>query len=106
ELEPVLAALEAEGERSGDGQLTEFEVGTGLAFTVFRRCQVDVAVVEVGLGGRWDATNVVDPALTVITPVSLDHTAVLGDTLAQVAAEKAGILKPGVPLVVAPQHRD
>src|SRR5690606_191246 len=102
ELDAVTADAEPAVRR--DRELTEFEIGTALAFSHFRRAGVDVAVVEVGLGGRWDATNVVSPALTVITPIDLDHTQVLGDTLEKVAAEKAGILKPGVPLVLAPQQ--
>lgn len=109
EVEPALRGLEGTagpapaGGPPRDG-FTEFEVGTALAFCALRRSQVDVAVVEVGLGGRLDATNVVSPLLTVITAIDLDHTQVLGDTLAQVAGEKAGILKPGVPLVLAPQQ--
>jgi dihydrofolate synthase/folylpolyglutamate synthase len=78
---------------------TFFEVCTALAFDDFAAREVEWAVVEVGLGGRLDATNVIDPSLAVITSVSLDHTELLGDTLAQVAAEKAGIIKPEVPVV-------
>src|SRR5690606_9933589 len=102
ELDRVTAEVEPAVRR--DRELTEFEIGTALAFSHFRRAGVDVAVVEVGLGGGWDAPNVVSPALTVRTPIDLDHTQVLGDTLDKVAAEKAGILKPGVPLVLAPQQ--
>jgi len=83
--------------------ITTFEVMTALAFAWFAEQRVEWAVVEVGLGGRLDATNVVMPAVAVITPISYDHTAILGDTLAQIAAEKAGIVKPGVPVVTAPQ---
>ena len=83
--------------------ITTFEVMTGLAFTWFAGQGVEWAVLEVGLGGRLDATNVVMPAVSVITPISLDHTAILGDTLTQIAIEKAGIIKPGVPAVSAPQ---
>ena len=71
-----------------------------MAFDSFRRCEVDIAVIETGLGGRLDSTNIVTPFLSIITNVSLDHTQYLGDTLAQIAAEKAGIIKPGVPVVV------
>ncbi len=85
------------------GQPTEFEVGTALAFDHFAARQVEVAVVEVGLGGRLDATNVVQPDVAVITPIGLDHTEVLGDTIGQIAGEKAGIIKPGVPVVISPQ---
>ena len=82
---------------------TTFEIATALAFEYFRQEQVDIAVIEVGLGGRLDSTNLVQPLLTVITSISLDHTAVLGNTLEEIAGEKAGILKTGVPLVLAHQ---
>jgi dihydrofolate synthase/folylpolyglutamate synthase len=83
--------------------ITTFEVMTGLAFAWFAEQEVEWAVLEVGLGGRLDATNVVMPAVAVITSISLDHIGILGDTQAKIAAEKAGIVKPGVPLVSAPQ---
>ena len=83
--------------------ITTFEVITGLALAWFAEQGVEWAVVEVGLGGRLDATNVLAPAVTIITPISYDHTAILGDTLTQIATEKAGIIKPGVPAVSAPQ---
>jgi folylpolyglutamate synthase/dihydropteroate synthase len=85
------------------GKLTTFEITTALAFEAFRKQHVDVAVVEVGLGGRLDSTNIVNPVLSVITSLSMDHMNVLGDTLEKIAAEKAGIIKPGVPVVSAPQ---
>lgn len=83
--------------------LTTFELVTALGFLCFARQPVDCAVIEVGLGGRLDATNVVHPLVTVITSLSLDHTSLLGDSLPQIAGEKAGILKKGVPLVLSPQ---
>lgn len=84
--------------------LTWFEVVTAIAFLYFARVRVDVAVVEVGLGGRLDATNVLRaPLVSTITSLSYDHTALLGNTLAEIAFEKAGIIKPGVPVVSAPQ---
>ena len=83
----------------GGEQITYFEVTTALALLWFAAEEVDVAIMEVGMGGRLDATNVITPLVGVITNVSLDHQAYLGDTLAAVAAEKAGIIKPGVPLV-------
>jgi dihydrofolate synthase/folylpolyglutamate synthase len=83
--------------------ITTFEVMTGLALAWFAEQGVEWTVLEVGLGGRLDATNVVTPAVAVITPISYDHTAILGDTLTQIATEKAGIIKPGVPAVCAPQ---
>jgi dihydrofolate synthase/folylpolyglutamate synthase len=84
--------------------ITIFEVTTALAFRHFARQNVDIAVIEVGLGGRLDATNVITPLISVITSLSLDHTYLLGDTLAEIAGEKAGIIKPGVPVVTAPQR--
>jgi dihydrofolate synthase/folylpolyglutamate synthase len=90
-------------ENSGFGPVTLFEFMTGMAFQCFAKKGVDFQTIEVGLGGRLDATNVVQPDVCVITSISLDHTAILGDTLAQIAAEKAGIVKPGATVVVAPQ---
>lgn len=84
--------------------LSFFEITTGMAFKWFADCGVDWAVVEVGLGGRLDSTNIITPELSVITSIGLDHCALLGNTLAEIAAEKAGIIKPGVPVVVG--HRD
>lgn len=83
--------------------LTTFEITTALGFLHFAHKKVDAAVIEVGLGGRLDATNIVTPRVSVITSLSYDHTAVLGNTLAQIAAEKAGIIKPGIPVVSSPQ---
>ena len=88
------------------GPTTLFEYLTAMAFQCFAQDGVDASVIEVGLGGRLDATNVVTPAVGVITPVSLDHTAILGDTIGEIAADKAGIIKPGVPIVVAPQFAE
>ena len=75
--------------------LTFFEVITGMAYAAFTDAPVDVAVVEVGLGGSWDATSVATPQVSVVAPISLDHTHILGDSLEKVASEKAGIIKPG-----------
>ncbi len=97
EIKPLIASIP---------ELTTFEITTALAFDYFAHQQVDVAVIEVGLGGRLDATNVVAPLVTAITSISYDHTQVLGDTLAKIAYEKAGIIKPGVPVVVFPQADD
>jgi dihydrofolate synthase / folylpolyglutamate synthase len=83
---------------------TYFEMVTAMAFWVFREMRVETAVVEVGLGGRLDATNVVEPALTVITPIDFDHEAYLGHTIEAIAGEKAGILKRGVPAVFSRQR--
>jgi dihydrofolate synthase/folylpolyglutamate synthase len=94
ELEPHLNAVEG---------VTWFEVVTALAFMFFARSQIDVAVLEVGLGGRFDATNVVTPLVSVITSLSMDHMNLLGNTIEQIAFEKAGIIKRHVPVVSAPQ---
>lgn len=83
-------------------ELTFFEVVTVMALAHFAEQGVQVAVVETGLGGRLDATNVLQPRVSVLTRIALDHTEILGDTLAEVAGEKAGIIKPGVPVVSAP----
>ena len=83
---------------------TYFETVTGMAFHLFRREEVDYVVLETGLGGRLDATNVVFPVMTAITPVDFDHEQFLGKTLEAIAGEKAGILKPGVPVVLSPQR--
>ena len=90
-------------------QPTFFELATALGFLHFVRRRVDLAVVEVGLGGRFDSTNICQPLLAIVTSISLDHTKILGDTLARIAFEKAGILKPGRPVVsgvLAPDARD
>ncbi len=87
----------------GERRPTYFEILTHLAFTHFAEENVDCAVVEVGLGGRLDATNIVQPVVCAITSISFDHMAILGNTLAEIAGEKAGILKKGVTAVVAPQ---
>lgn len=84
-------------------RLTTFEITTALAFLYFRRQGADVVVAEVGLGGRLDATNLVTPLVAVIASISYDHMQILGNTLQQIATEKAGIIKPGRPVVVSPQ---
>jgi dihydrofolate synthase/folylpolyglutamate synthase len=86
--------------------VTTFEAITAIGFLYFARSEVDVAVVEVGLGGRLDATNVLTPEVSVITSLSLDHTYLLGDTLAEIAYEKAGIIKSGIPAISAPQRAE
>jgi dihydrofolate synthase / folylpolyglutamate synthase len=103
--EPTLAALLDECvTANGPDEITFFEITTCAAFLAFARTPADWTLLEVGLGGRLDATNVVDsPRLTIITPVSLDHQAFLGDTVAAIAGEKAGIIKRGVPVIVGPQ---
>jgi dihydrofolate synthase/folylpolyglutamate synthase len=90
-------------DETDQGPVSLFEYLTAMAFWCFARDQVDFQTIEVGLGGRLDATNVVSPSVCVITPISLDHTAILGDSLGQIAAEKAGIIKSSSTVVVAPQ---
>lgn len=94
EIKPVIESIP---------KLSTFEITTALAFLYFARKGVTAAVIEVGLGGRLDATNIVTPRVTVITSLSYDHTAVLGNTLAEIAGEKAGIIKEGIPVVASPQ---
>jgi dihydrofolate synthase / folylpolyglutamate synthase len=95
EVRPVIESIK---------ELTTFEITTALGFLYFARQHVDVAAVEVGLGGRLDATNITIPTVCVITSISYDHMQILGNTLAEIAGEKAGIIKPGIPVVVAPQQ--
>ncbi|TET48149.1 MAG: bifunctional folylpolyglutamate synthase/dihydrofolate synthase [Dehalococcoidia bacterium] len=99
-IKPEVATVNASG---GLGELTTYEILTALAFAYFRDKKVDYQVLEVGLGGRLDATNVVKPEVCVITSISYDHMEVLGETLAEIAQEKAGIIKPGSITVTAPQ---
>ncbi|MBO5729669.1 MAG: bifunctional folylpolyglutamate synthase/dihydrofolate synthase [Treponema sp.] len=87
----------------GQRPITWFELVTTFAFLCFRQAHVDWAVFETGLGGRLDATNVLEPQLSVITPIELEHTEFLGDTIEKITGEKAGIIKPGTPVVIAPQ---
>src|SRR5581483_912062 len=101
------AALEECEKANGGAPITVFEITTAAAMLLFSRHPADVLLLEVGLGGRLDATNVVEaPLATVITPISVDHTDFLGDTLEKIAAEKAGIIKRGVPVIDAAQPRD
>jgi dihydrofolate synthase/folylpolyglutamate synthase len=101
ELRPAVEGLEG---REDLNPPSFFELYTALAFLAFAEARVDIAVVETGLGGRLDATNVVTPLVTAITTIGRDHTEILGDTLALIAGEKAGILKAGVPVALAPQE--
>jgi len=101
-VKPVVEVMDREAQArpdAADDRPTYFEIITAMAFEHFARRAVDVAVLEVGLGGRLDSTNVAEPAVSVITSISLDHTAQLGDTVEAIAAEKAGILRSGVPVV-------
>ena len=100
-VRPVVEQLDADADASETslGRPTYFEVATAMALVHFARSEVDATVLEVGLGGRLDSTNVCEPLVSVITNISLDHTKQLGSTLASIAGEKAGIIKPGVPVV-------
>ena len=106
--EPALTAILDECVvANGPDEITFFEITTCAAFLAFARTQADFTLLEVGLGGRLDATNVVtNPVLTIITPVSFDHQQYLGDTLPEIAGEKAGIIKRGVPVIIGPQSPD
>jgi dihydrofolate synthase / folylpolyglutamate synthase len=99
ELASLLAEIRAAASASFLQELTFFEIGTALGFLYFVRRRVDFAIVEVGLGGRFDSTNVCDPRLSIITSISFDHTQLLGNTLGKIAFEKAGIIKPGRPTI-------
>nr|WP_246549016.1 folylpolyglutamate synthase/dihydrofolate synthase family protein [Ancylobacter oerskovii] len=102
---PLVDALDRAEKANGGEPITFFEITTAAAFLLFAEVEADVLLLEVGLGGRLDATNVVETALaSVITPVSIDHVDFLGDTVAAIAGEKAGILKPGVPAVIGRQN--
>lgn len=92
EVEPFVELVDQQSEAGGGPRMSKFEVLTAMAFAAFADAPVDVAVIETGLGGRWDATNVVDAPVAVITPIGLDHTDYLGDTIAEIAGEKAGII--------------
>jgi len=102
-MNDVARAVESVRQGFPDHPPTFFEIVTALGFLHFARQAVELAVVEVGLGGRLDATNVVMPLVSVITTVSIDHTIQLGNTIESIAREKAGIIKPGVPVVSGPQ---
>lgn len=101
--EEILPYVQLVDERQ-PARMSFFEVLTGMMFAAFADAPVDVAIIEVGMGGRWDATNVADGEVAVITPVAMDHMQFLGDTIEQIATEKAGIIKPGATAVMAQQH--
>jgi dihydrofolate synthase/folylpolyglutamate synthase len=107
ELAQIVADLrpyvEEVNERATYGQLTTFEFLTGMAFAYFGKRGVKFQVLEVGMGGKFDATSVITPLVAVITTIGLDHTDVLGNTIAEIAAEKCGIIKPGITVVISPQ---
>ena len=92
EIEPFVQMVDAQSEAGGGPPMSKFEVVTAMAFAAFADAPVDIAVVEVGMGGRWDATNVVEAPVAVITPIGIDHADYLGETVAEIATEKAGII--------------
>jgi len=103
EIKPFIESMKHD---SAFRQLTYFEALTALTFAYFKKKQVDFQVLEVGLGGRLDATNVARPLVCIITPISLDHTQILGNSLEEIAREKAGIIKPGCWMVISPQPEE
>jgi dihydrofolate synthase/folylpolyglutamate synthase len=102
-IQPVLARVDDELRRSGEPSLSFFEALTVLAFQVFASVGIQAAVIEVGMGGEWDSTNVIDGRVAVFAPISLDHTRQLGSTLEEIARTKSGIIKPGSTVVTAAQ---
>lgn len=105
-VERLKPEIEAVNQEAIYGKLTTFEITTALGFTHFAQKKVDFQVIEVGLGGRLDATNVVSPEVCVITSISLEHTDMLGNTLTAIATEKAGIIKPGSIVIISPQANE
>jgi dihydrofolate synthase/folylpolyglutamate synthase len=103
EIEPFVGLVDAELEAQGDASLTFFELLTVLAFVAFADAPIDVLVLEVGMGGSWDSTNTADGDVAVFTPIDIDHADRLGDTIAEIAAVKAGIIKDGASVVSARQ---
>ncbi|MEN9603615.1 MAG: hypothetical protein RLZZ06_713 [Actinomycetota bacterium] len=103
DIEPILKLVDAELDAEGDAPLTYFEALTLLAFSVFADAPVDVLVLEVGMGGEWDSTNVADGDVAVFTPIDMDHADRLGHTISEIAKTKAGIIKPGAIVVSAKQ---
>lgn len=103
QIEPYVDMVDERSVAQGGPPMTMFEVITGLGYAAFADAPVDVAVVETGMGGRWDATNVNRADVAVITPIGMDHMEYLGDTIPRIAAEKAGIIKPGATVVMAEQ---
>ena len=103
DIEPILALVDAELEAAGDTKLTFFEALAVLGFAVFADAPVDVLVLEVGMGGEWDSTNVADGDVAVFTPISIDHAERLGNTVAEIANTKSGIIKPGAIVVSSAQ---
>ncbi len=106
DIAPYVGMVDERSAQEGGPRLSFFEVFTIMAYAAFADYPVDAAVVEVGMGGRWDATNVIDAGVSVITPIALDHTKWLGSTIEEIAREKAGIIKPGQVVVIMAQEED
>ena len=106
EMAPLIDIVDARSLESGGRRMNFFEVLVALAYAAFADAPVDVAIIEVGLGGSWDATNVIDAQVAVVTPVDLDHTHLLGDDVVSIAEEKSGIIKPGAVTVSGLQDDD
>ena len=106
DIAPYVGMVDERSAQEGGPRLSFFEVFTIMAYAAFADYPVDAAVVEVGMGGRWDATNVIDSGVSVITPIALDHTKWLGSTIEEIAREKAGIIKPGQVVVIMAQEED
>ncbi|AZI58462.1 dihydrofolate synthase [Nakamurella antarctica] len=104
DISPFIDLVDAESLREGGVALSKFEILTAMAYAAFADAPVEVAVVEVGLGGTWDSTNVVDAHVAVIAPVGMDHMHYLGDTITAIAGEKAGIIKVGATVIIAEQE--
>lgn len=106
DVAPYVHMVDTQSAERGEPRLSFFEVFVVMAYAAFADAPVDVAVVEVGMGGRWDATNVLDADVAVITPIAMDHERYLGHTLVEIASEKVGIVKDGATLVLAQQQED
>lgn len=106
DVAPVIELVDAHSAKNGGPRMSFFEVLTVMAYAVFADYPVDVAIVEVGMGGRWDATNVLDQATAVITPIGRDHERWLGSTIEEIAYEKSGIIKPGATVIAAAQPEE
>ncbi|MCB7481277.1 bifunctional folylpolyglutamate synthase/dihydrofolate synthase [Christiangramia sediminis] len=101
----VISFIEQNQSFLSDNKLSFFEMSVGMAFDYFAKQKVDIAIIETGMGGRLDSTNIITPELSVITNIGLDHTAFLGDNLTEIAGEKAGIIKEKVPVVIGEKHK-
>src|SRR5690625_1645451 len=106
DLQPYLAMVDDHSQQAGGPRMTYFEALTAMAYAAFADAPVDVAVVEVGMGGVWDATNIADAQVAVITPISRDHEKWLGTDLVDIAREKAGIIKPGSTVIIGKQREE